>query len=261
MNESQPISSSAASKILRALLCLAGIVVGIFFLMVFTNLIFGPAFYRMVVVLPFGWVGFITRTFPNIGWNWDLVGMGVVSLVLIGAGLNWFMRWLASCITERRGKNFVWLARWTWSVMVAVAIFFAVGMSVGGIVHQVGWMAGSKEPKLVVKNQTRTDMMRLDNYVQYAFQGANEDILSARERFWKDEVGFGRDTLELKLNYQVYVVIDKDGKYLSHIIKPRTKQLFLRYGGYTDGGDALGFKPATEIDKLLEQNRDNVVLF
>jgi hypothetical protein len=261
MNESQSNSSSAASKILRFLLCLAGIVVGLFFLLIFTNLVFGPAFYRIVMVLPFGWLGFIARTFPNIGWNWDLVGMAVLSLALIGAGLNWLLRWLVAYIAERRGKHFAWPTRWTWSALVAAAIFFAVGMSVGGIVHQVGWIAGSKEPKLVVRNQARTDMMRLDNHVQFVFQEANDDMLSARERFWKNEVGYGRDTPELKRDYHIYVVTDKEGKYLSHIIKPRSNQVFLRYGGYTYGEDALGFKPASEIDKLLEQHRDHLVLF
>jgi len=111
----------------------------------------GAIGYQVFASLAFGWIGFLTRVVPKISWNWDLLGMaGLCVAGLLGIG-HLFIRWLAGEISGANGKRWSWPWRWTWCGALAIGVLFLVGMAVGGIVHQAGWIAASPEPLYEVK--------------------------------------------------------------------------------------------------------------
>ncbi|MGK0190759.1 MAG: hypothetical protein ACI9R3_006589, partial [Verrucomicrobiales bacterium] len=110
-----------------------------------------PGSFDVLWALASGWFTFLQRTLPNITWNGSLVGMGVLcSMIALGLA-HGFLR---SVI--KAGQR--WRFRWTVCGLMIVGLVFLVGMSVAGVVHQVGWIVGSDEA-MIVSNRQRLGLM------------------------------------------------------------------------------------------------------
>jgi hypothetical protein len=93
------------------------------------------------VVLLFGWVMFLVRVLPRAELDRGSVLVGVVAMLLLVVGVQGFGR---SWSTARS-----WKWRWSLSGVGLVAVLFAAGTALVGIVHQIGWLATSPEPLVV----------------------------------------------------------------------------------------------------------------
>ena len=91
------------------------------------------------------------------------IGLALITLALLIAGIHRTGRRWASgqAMTADGGLNrvaanerpqFVWKARWTASVIVALLLIFTAGISVVGVVHQAVWMMTGEE-SLVASNR------------------------------------------------------------------------------------------------------------
>jgi hypothetical protein len=90
------------------------------------------------VTLVIGWVPFLGRVLPRMTVDGPSLLMGGVALLVFGVGLHLAARrW-------RGGRG--WKARWSFAVVVLVCVLFAGSVACVGIVHQVGWLAGSAQP-------------------------------------------------------------------------------------------------------------------
>lgn len=216
---------------------------------------------HLILTLIFGWIEFCSRTLPAIDWNWPMIALSVFCLAGIGFGLDRFLKRFSSFVAEKRGKSFIWPTRWTWSVLVAVSIFFAVGMSVGGVLHQVGWMAGSKEPMMVsrARNAGFATMKQIDGAVQQALLESKEDYELARQSVWS----YLKHPETLQNKYRMFVVIGADGKVAGRVIFPLNQQEFQQTGGlvYIEGEADNGFLPMEKVKGLLQTYRNKLRQF
>ena len=108
-----------------------------------------------------GWCRFAIRVVPKAKVHWD--GVAIFSLGTLIACLltHVFLRWL---VHESQLKRQVPLAPWrlasSVSLVVIVLLIFLIGISMAGIVHQVGWIINSPEDRYVSTVQTEKDSMR-----------------------------------------------------------------------------------------------------
>src|SRR5205823_9871856 len=84
-------------------------------------------FIEVTVTLGTGWWFFLKRTVPRIVWNWDLVGMSFVCVVLILMGAQWFLNSIAQGLQRARplkDSQWRWPWKFTWCGLATVAVFF-----------------------------------------------------------------------------------------------------------------------------------------
>jgi len=221
----------------------------------------GGGYVNLILTLIFGWLEFCSRTLPAIDWNWTMIALSGFCLAGIGFGLNRFLKWFACFVAEKRGKSFIWPTRWTWSALAAVGLFLAVGMSVGGVLHQVGWMAGSKEPMMVsrARNAGFATMKQIDGALQQALLESKEDYELARQSVWN----YLKHPETLQKRYRVFVVIGADGEVMGRVIFPLNQQDFQQTGGlvYIEGETDDGFLPMEKVKSLLQTYRNKLRQF
>ena len=224
----------------------------------------GPGSFELPPVLLTGWIKFLVRTTPNVTWNWDLVGMGVVSAGLVLVLTHWFLRWLVNSVALARGASWRWPWKWTWSAFVAIALLFLVGMATGGVVHQIGWIAASPEPWTERKygREDTGNMMQLQGALEQALNESDGDLEKARRELWKPGVYFRDPGGSYRAEYHLLAVTSEAGKVTGTLIFPRNGERRSAAGGCysTIGGDlgkAAGrkFIPAAKLLELIQTNR------
>ncbi len=221
--------------------------------------------FQLSMALLVGWFRFCERTLAAIEWNWTLMVFWSICFLLIGIGLNRFLKWFSGFVAEKRGKSFIWPTRWTWCGLVTVGIFFAVGMSVGGVLHQLGWMAGSEEPMVVERSGASkiAQMKQIDGAFQQALLESKEDYEQARQLIWDPKVRYLIDPESLRKRYRLFAVVEADGKVTGNIIFPINQQEFQQAGGlaYIEGETDGGFLPMEKVKSLLQAHRDKLKQF
>jgi len=208
-----------------------------------------------------GWFKFFERTLAAIEWNWPMMVLWGLCFLAVGVGLDRFLKWFSSFVADKRGQSFIWPTRWTWSALAAVGIFFAVGMSVGGVLHQVGWLAGSEEPMVVVRSGRAkiAEMKQIDGALQQALLESKDDCEKARQTVWS----YLKYPETLQKQYRLFVLVDTNGKATGNIIFPLNQQDFQQSGGlvYIEGDEYDGFVPMEKVKSLLHNHRDKLRQF
>src|SRR5262249_24078829 len=93
-----------------------------------------------------GWVSFLSRTLPRISFNGELLLTALFCVVGVLLLAHWFLNWLTVRLGSSRGQAWTWAWRWTWCGGSTLGVACVVGMSLGGITHQAGWMFSMHEP-------------------------------------------------------------------------------------------------------------------
>lgn len=95
-----------------------------------------------------GWLYYLFRTLPEVQPRWSAILTFLVAILALLYLLHSFLRWLSKNPTDTAAPA-TW--RWSWTIkcLALVLLAFAAGICTVGMVHQVGWLASSKE--LVVK--------------------------------------------------------------------------------------------------------------
>jgi hypothetical protein len=100
-----------------------------------------------VAALLFGWLSFFARVIPQVRVYWPSVILGTTAFVVFTIGLHWFLRQFTPpsiAASNAQPAPQGWRFRWTAAIVAMVVVAFAAGISLVGIVHQVGWLANSQ---------------------------------------------------------------------------------------------------------------------
>ncbi len=216
--------------------------------------------------LTLGWFGFLQRTLPKLTWNSDLIGMTLLSVVLILFLAHKFLNGISRSIAAKRGTTWSWPWKWTWSSLIALMLFFLVGMAVGGTAHQIGWIASSPEP-LLERNPFSYDainaMKQFDLALRIALGDTNENLEKARLELWnhpKEYLGNWPSAVQLLQKYHVLVVVDEKGLVQGSIVFPRDAETLKRSGGVCSVDTENNQHPdSKEIAKLLQKYKARLV--
>ncbi|HQR42902.1 MAG TPA: hypothetical protein PLX97_09465 [Gemmatales bacterium] len=124
-------------------LILLALIVVLFFAMMGRGIFLFSGLFHLVA----GWVYYVAETWPRVQLRWAGVATFVIGTALIVVLTQYFCRWLAP---ERQ-----W--RWSWTIkcLAIILLAFAAGICAVGMVHQVGWLASSRE--LLLRNRSITN--------------------------------------------------------------------------------------------------------
>jgi hypothetical protein len=259
MSDSQTNRPSPVRKAIKVVLWLAGIILGLFFLMVFTNLVFGPVFYQMAVVLPFGWVGFCQRVLTEMTVNWDLLGMALLCLAVGGVVLHQFLRWLAGYVGKARGSTFVWPVRWTGCGLILMGFFFVIGTTVSGVKQQVEWIRQSDAPRTVLRSPSLASAMKLlamDMSFEIEEGAANYKVLQNKFRSYDGASIYPAYRPAIKHLHGL--AIYEEGKCVGFILFPRDGALLAKHGGQYVTTNSMEWVTPEKLKDVLVKHRANL---
>jgi hypothetical protein len=172
-----------------------------------------------------GWIFSIQRMAPgwqlsSAGWWW----LGGVVLLL--AGFHWFVRTFQSSSPTR------WRWRTSFAVMALAWLAILAGMSLGGSVHQIGWLAGTPEP-LVDSGLRLKPSAHLLSVTRWAkSMEEHAPSASAWQKKWMAFHLGGRIYNPAHLHFASHVVADSEGRIVKFFIWPRDGKLFREVGYY-----------------------------
>jgi hypothetical protein len=221
----------------------------------------GPGILEPAFVLAFGWVLFLQRTIAAISWNWDLVGMSIVASIAILLLVQKLVGGLFDKIAVSRNAPWRWSWTWTWSGFVGLLVLFLVGMAVGGIAHQVGWLMSTKEPMIEAKNRKWRDhanMRQLELEIRMALQDESGDVEKTRVALRDNPSGFLNGSPITQM-YHVLLVRNGD-QVIGRLIFPRDGQRRESVGGYFsfDSGES-NMCPWSRIQEMVKTNHANLI--
>jgi hypothetical protein len=233
-------------------IALWSIAILLFFVMVLPFLV--PAFFRSVGTILFGWLEFLKRVAPQVSLSWSGIGMVVLCSVLIVAGLNSLGRWL----TRSSPDNPRW--RWSWSVSIYTVLWllFLAAMGVTGFVHQVAWLARSKEPWTI--ESTKRERVQLQwgaTEILMSAQASAWDIRATQDSFFGSERLLRNPNKVLQEELQVVFVPDSSNRLAAAVIFFRDPNKRDRSGLIVVNRSGQKWYPPTgkdEVRALLAQN-------
>lgn len=245
--------------------CLAWL--GITFVVIFLlSLGIGTGWIETLFTLLFGWVAFLNRTGERIHWNFDLIGMGLLCTVIGLVVAHWLFKGLVRAAGEARGKSWRWPVKWTCCGAGILGLVFLVGMAVGGIVHQIGWIHSNPEPLMEQKgrNWAVTSDMRM---LALAFRMASSDnetnnLAAIRQDMWNPAYGYlgtPQRALEIMQGYHFLLILDQHQTAQGYLIFPRNPALAQKMGGcFCFEGKEDDWLNWEKIQALLQEYRDRL---
>lgn len=252
---------SMARQIGRALFWSLSILIIFFLLMMLTA---GPGRFELPFVLATGWMRFLARTAPKVTWNWDLVAMGIVSAAVILLLAQRFLTWIVKNVTLARNLEWRWPWRWTWCGLVAIGLFFLVGMCVGGVAHQAGWLSSQSGSWYEIKGEDFFDLRQLDAALEQAALKAGGDMAEVRRAVaGPDSTYLRRRSGENSLaeRFQVLLIREGTNNFAGRIIFLRDPTRRARTRGiYWFEGKNENF-PVEKLPELIQKHQTQLLAF
>ena len=227
----------------------------------------GTGLVEAVFVLLAGWASFLSRTGPRIHWNFDLIAMGVICTAVALLLAHWLVRGLVRKVGEARGTPWAWPWRWTWCGATVVAISFVVGMAVGGVVHQVGWINSSPEPLMESKGvnwEAHSNIRTLDLAFRIAADETTNNLVETRRAMWNTTNGFFRSPSRSAAAMQsshMLLILGEGNVVRGSVIFPRDPTVAAKLGGsFTLDGNAE-WLPWEQLQTRLKEHSAKLVSY
>ncbi len=243
-------------------LWLVGIVLGLCLFLIFTNLVFGPIFFQMLLVLPLGWVGFCQRVLSEIRVKWDLFGMALLCLAVGGVVMHQFLLWVSGYAMKARGSTFVWPVRWTVCGLILMSLFFVIGTAVSGIKQQVEWIRQSDAPKTVLRSPglpSAMKMLAMEMSFEMEDAGANYQTLQMKFRFIDGASIYPAYRPAIKHLHGL--AIFEGEKCVGFMLFPRDEALLAKHGGQYVTINSMEWVTPAQLKDVLAKHRDNLRSF
>jgi hypothetical protein len=263
---SEQVNQQVGRRVLGCFGKLALIVLVLFLAFMFLATGVGSGEIEALVALVFGWITFLQRTVPSITWNWDLVGMAALCVVLIALLGHRFASWIVTSIANKSGKNWGWPWRWTWCGLTVLGLMFLVGMSVGGAAHQIGWIAGSQEAWFERKPRFMHDMIQmrdLEREIQIILAETNT-VAGVRQRLITSDTekrSLERRKISSLQSFHVLIVSTNRQQVDGVIIFPRAEEVKSRlHGFFVNDGERTEVSPAT-LPAFIREREPYLIAF
>lgn len=101
--------------------------------------------------LAFGWIPYLATVLPRVRPN----PAGIAFLALTLPLAAWLAHGLCRWLYDGAGRRWRW--KWTALGFAAVMLMFVAGIAATGVVHQAGWLIGSREPLTISSWRARVD--------------------------------------------------------------------------------------------------------
>jgi len=238
-------------------------------LLVIITFLFLPEFFMagragVIGAVALGWWSFLNRTLPGISWNWDIVGMSALCVLLVLMLAHVFLRWITKSISSARGRSWQWPWRWTWCSLIGVALLFLVGMCVGGVAHQAGWLSSQTGGWYEIKGADFSDMRQLDGALEQAALETGGDIQEMRRALsGPDSVYFRWQSRESPLveRFQVLLIRDGTNGCAGTIIFPRDPVRQARSRGIYRFEHKNDSFPIEKLPELIQKHQKQLLAF
>lgn len=266
MNSSDPVNAPDQPGRRRLLLriAIAGLVLFVVVFLVDPFLL--ARVVQLAAPLLTGWWRFLLRTIPAIHGNLDVFLMSGLCVVVVLVGAQWFFKWLGKSVPLMQAtlpaRGWPW--KWTYSGVIALALLFLVGMSVGGVVHQLGWFFSDPRPMFEARRfggEDVNNMRQLDGALQQVTLEYRGELAAIRTQLWASEPSYLRSNMSqtLRENYHVLAIVDAQGKLAGSLIFPREADRRKRAGGLYSFGQEDGLANEQRLRELLDRHRPNLI--
>ncbi len=262
MSESEKSASTRKFSILRFVIRL---VIGLIVLLVAFSflllLVGGTGPFDFIITLAFGWIVFLTRTVPRMTLNADLLGMGILCIVLILLLAHQFLGWISASIAATRKVTWKWQWKWTWCGLSAALLLFFAGMAMGGMAHQIGWIASSSEPWFEFKGKSafrnRMKMQEIELAFRMAMDDSNNNLEGLRRAMWSDKYGINKKAFQ---DFH-FLLIMEETKVAGFLIFPRNPQQRAQLGAMYSSGEKHEYISSEDLPIWLRLHQAQLVAF
>lgn len=250
-----PPNDSSPAKPKAGCGCLTIVMVAAFCFAVFLLILGAAGPVEIPFYIAFGWIGFITRTIPKISVNIDMILFAGLCLLIVLVIGHQFTLWLVSSITSK----FKWTWKWTFVAVIGVCLPMLVGMSVVGLVHQIGWISSSTEPLYRVVGRgymERFEMMNIiPNLQGHEFSNSDEVKEALRKTYVRSDrwsANFYGD------KFHVLIISTPTNDFSGFLIFPRDVEVRKKVGGILIHGDDYEALDFAKIDDRLKTEETNL---
>ncbi|HZQ47423.1 MAG TPA: hypothetical protein VFC07_10455 [Verrucomicrobiae bacterium] len=260
---SEPISPAPERK-QPVLKFIIRVIIGLILLLLFFGFVWPVLPYsgipQLIGAFAFGWLRFFSRTVPKISLNADLICMGVLCIVLILFLAHRFMVWISASIAASRKVSWIWPWKWTWCGLGAVLLLFFVGMAMGGMVHQIGWITSSPEPWYEIKGRSMPygTMRQLELVFRMAKDDTNGNFENVRRAMKGEEYGISTKTFQ---DFHFLFITEERNNVGGFIIFPRNPQERSQIGALYSFGEKQEYISSEKLPDLLRRHQAQLVAF
>lgn len=212
----------------------------------------------------FGWWRFLSRTLPGISWNWDIVGMSALCVLLVLLLAHAFLRWITKAISFARGRSGQWPWRWTWCGLISIGLFFLVGMCVGGVAHQAGWLSSQTGSWYETKGEDVFDLRQLDGALEQAALEVGGDIAEVRRAVAGPDSTYLRQRSgenSLVERFQVLLIREGTNDFAGRIIFLRDPTRRARTRGIYWFEGKTEYFPLEKLPELIQKHQTQLLAF
>ena len=188
-------------------------------LLVFVVLV-GPGILAIPITLLIGWWSSLVRLLKIWHPAPHAVLLFTLTVILIVAGTNAFMRWLYACLRSGVGSTKAPAWRWKWT-MCGYAMLFCALLAICSVVlttHQLYWMSKSSDPLFTDPFREKLVTLNAAMMLQKDAEDVQWDSAKTRAAFWQQD--FTRAGQPASEAIQP-VWIEKDGVMRGVILVPR----------------------------------------
>jgi hypothetical protein len=221
----------------------------------------GAGLVEVPIYLVFGWITFLARTIPKISVNVDMLAFSAVCLTATLLFANYFLIWIVNAIATARGAQLKWRWKWTCAGFTAVSLLFLVGMSVIGLVHQLGWLATTTDPMYtrlgisVIQNQ-----IPMRNVTTLVRSGGYRTIEQFKTELFQQRIYFDNSTPNaIAERFHILVITSPSNEVTGVLIFPRDPKARERFGGMMAlDDDDYPIKPG-DLSKTIKTNQNRMI--
>jgi hypothetical protein len=194
--------------------------------------------------LPFGWLGFLRRTLPEVTLNWAGIGMvllcSVVILLLLHGVLNG--------LTGKRSPF-----RRSASILIGLWLLFCLIIGVAGLTRSTALLRGEEWYQ---RRFTRGDLKNASLYASMALNDSGNDVQSLKRMLRDPGNSYGRPLWE---EFEFLVCAGVGGKAPSVVVIPREGKARANVGfSIVSDADSEDFIPISRLDEKLAMLRASV---
>ena len=217
------------------------------------NPILGQLLYR----LPWGWIGFLRRTLPEVTINWGGVGWVLLVSGIVLAGLHWLCGWLYARVRAGGGDTAParhWPWRWTLATYAGFWLLFSVVMSAAGLVRHVGWLLDFKAPLYVERAQPHAELRLAAFQIEMALQEGDGRLAQTRAAFFAaDDPKSARRPSVWERHHTLFFT-GRDKNLTAVVVFPRDLKAFAQAGlAVIRNGETAEFQSWTNLSAILSR--------